>query len=147
MHCFSRSLHQGIGRCFWQGITKEDVMGNRGFRIFVGASLIALLAAVAAYWYNAGVARGIAEARILAAPAGAAPVTVVWPRPWGFGVGFVPMFPLFFILFWVLAFRRVGWRRGWGRRGYGDRGVPPAFEERHRRAHRHAAAPASDTLL
>jgi hypothetical protein len=123
-------------------------MGNRGFRILVGASVIALPAAVAAYSYNVGVARGIAEGtRILAAPAGAAPVAAVWPRPWGFGVGFVPVFPLFFILFWVLAFGRVGWRRGWGRRGYGDRGVPSAFEEWHRRAHRHAAAPAPDTLL
>jgi hypothetical protein len=62
-------------------------MGNRGFRILVGASVIALLAAVAAYSYNVGVARGIAEGtRILAAPAGAAPVAAVWPRPRGFGV-------------------------------------------------------------
>src|SRR5882672_6340147 len=123
-------------------------MGRRGLRVFVGASMIALLAAVAVYSYNIGIARGIAaSARIVADPAGAAPIAVVWPRPWGFGVGFIPVFPLFFILFLILAFRGWGWRRGWGRRGCGDRGMPPGFDEWHRRAHRQAASPASDTLL
>lgn len=123
-------------------------MGSRGFRVLVGASMIALLAIVALYSYNIGIARGIADsARIVAAPTGAAPMAVVWPRPWGFGMGFVPVFPFFFVLFLALAFRGWGWRRGRGRCGYGDRGVPSGLDEWHRRAHRQASSPASDRLL
>jgi len=108
-------------------------------RLFFRALLIAALvlggaAAIGIGAYNAGVAQGIAvSGRVVAPPAGA-PVVFVWARPWGFG--FFPFFPLVFIfLFFFLLrgfFWRGPWRGGW-RRGYG--GVPPAFEEWHRRAH------------
>ncbi len=124
-------------------------MGNRsGFRLVVSVLMIAMLAGVALYSYNVGVAHGIAESgRVLAAPGNAVPLVVVWPRPWGLGFGFFPFFPLFFILFWILVLRGLFWRRAWWGRGHGYRGVPPMFDEWHRRAHAQPAPPASDTRL
>ena len=100
--------------------------------------LIASFAAVGSYTYNLGIAHGIAESGRLAGPNGA-PLVAVWPRPWGFGFGFFPFFPVvFFILFWIFVARTLFWRGYWHRR-YGGRcasgGVPPAFEEWHRRLH------------
>jgi hypothetical protein len=132
-------------------------MGNRsGFRLVVVVLMVVvMLAGVAAYSYNVGVAHGIAESgRFLAVPGNAAPgsavpLIAVWPRPWGFGFGFFPFFPLFFVLFWILVLRGLFWRPAWWVRGYGYRGVPPTFDEWHRRAHAHAqqAPPASDPRL
>lgn len=119
-------------------------MGDRFVvRIAIVVMLIAALAAVGFYAYNWGLAQGVAEsARAIAAPGTGVPVVAVWPRPWGFGFGFFPFFPLFFVLFWVLALRGLFWRRawwgrgyGWSGRGHGCGGVPPAFDEWHRRAH------------
>lgn len=110
-------------------------MSNRTlFWVAVGLLLIGMLAGVGYWAYNAGLAHGLTNAPTAA---GGAPV-VVWPR-WGFGFGFFPIFPVFFlILFWIVLLRGLFWRgRGWGRAcGYGyGRGVPPQFEEWHRRAH------------
>ena len=85
-----------------------------------------------------GVTYGIAESGRLAVPGGT-PVVAFWPRPWGFGFGFFPIFPLlFFLFFWVFVARALFWRGRW-HRGYGNRwetrGVPPMFEEWHRRMH------------
>jgi hypothetical protein len=112
-------------------------MGDRfGFRLAIGIVALAAVAAVGVYTYNLGLAHGIAESgRAIAVPGGGVPVVAVWPRPWGFGFGFFPFFPLFFILFWVVVLRGMFWRRGWRGRGYGYDGVPPAFDEWHRRAH------------
>ena len=46
---------------------------------------------------------------------GGVPV-VIWPRPWGFGFGFFPFFPLM-ILFWLFVLRGLFWRGAWHRRG------------------------------
>lgn len=95
--------------------------------VIVGAAAIGIGA------YNAGVAQGIAESgRIIAAPPAGTPYVYVWPRPWGFG--FFPFFPLFFLLLFFFVIRGLLWRGPW-RGGWGYRGVPPAFEEWHRRAH------------
>ena len=116
-------------------------MGNRTvFWLMLGFLLVATVAGVGYYAYSAGVA--LAESAH-AVPGGTAPV-VVWPR-WGFGFGFFPFFPVFFfILIWFLLLRGLFWRgRGWGRGcgwGYGS-GVPPQFEEWHKRAHGQAGAP------
>ena len=93
-------------------------MGNRfGFRLAVGLVACAALAAVGFYGYNLGVAQGIAESgRAVALPGGGVPV-VVWTRPWGFGFGFFPFFPLLFVLFWVFVLRGLFGRRAW--RGVG----------------------------
>jgi len=119
-------------------------MGTRsGFQWLIGLLIVAMLAAVGLYAYNIGVAHGIAESgRLAAAPGGgAAPVYMWGPRPWGYGFGFFPFFPFLFIAFWFFVVRGIFWGRGAYRRGYGYRygsdcgGVPPAFEEWHRRAH------------
>jgi hypothetical protein len=114
--------------------------GHRWARLLVGA-LIALVVGVTAY--NLGFSHGVAQ-QLPAGAAGPYP----WPyRPWGFGFGvFVPV--LFFFLLLRVLFWGGPWRRGWygayaghyghyGRGCYpaGAPGVPPMFEEWHRRAH------------
>jgi hypothetical protein len=112
-----------------------------GFRLLMGAVIIAALATVGFYTYNLGVAHGVAEsARAVAAP-GNGPAVVIWPRPWGFGFGFFPVFPLFFILFWLVIARGLFWRGSrWGRSCRYD-GVPQEFDEWHRRAHAQQGPP------
>ena len=90
-------------------------MGSRfAFRWLTGLLMVAMLAATGVYTYNLGVAHGIAESgRAITVPGTGVPVVAVWPRPWGFGFGF---FPLFFVLFWIFVARGVFWRRArWGR--------------------------------
>ena len=83
--------------------------------VLAGAAVIAVGA------YNAGMAAGT-------------PYVYVWPRPWGFG--FFPIFPIFFLLFFFFVVRGLLWRGPWrGGRGPGHGGVPPRFDEWHRRAH------------
>jgi hypothetical protein len=68
------------------------------------------------------------------------------PWGWGFGFGFLGfLIPLFLIFLALRAFRFLFWgpRWGWGHRMYGhgpwgrdwENGVPPMFEEWHKRAH------------
>lgn len=124
-------------------------MRNRiGVKVLFAALLVTAAIGAGMYGYNVGVAHGIAQSAAAAAQTGTAPVMPVmfYPRPWGFGFGFFPFAPLFFLVFWVLIFRGLFWRRGrWGRGygygyGCGYGGVPPAFDEWHRRAHGQAAA-------
>jgi hypothetical protein len=89
--------------------------------------LVAAVAGVGSYMYHLGVANGIAASGRIAAPNGA-PLVVFAPRPWGYGFGFFPFFPLlFFVLFWIFAARALFWRRRWyhGRCGYRSRHIPP----------------------
>jgi len=99
--------------------------------------LVAALAGFGYYAYNLGVSQGIAEAGRIAVPSGGAPVVVMWPRPWGFGFGFFPFFPLLFVaLFWFVAARALFWGGRWRGRGCGDRyRSTEALDEWHRRAH------------
>jgi hypothetical protein len=112
-------------------------MGRR-YRWVFGVFVVVLVALVGVYAYNAGVAQGLLESGKLGTASGAAPPVMGWyPHPWGFG--FFPFFPFLFILFSVFLFRGLFWRRRYWHRGfrphYGIDGVPPAFEEWHRRAH------------
>ena len=120
-------------------------MGNRfAFRLLVALFAIGVFAGVGVYSYNLGVAQGLAQSgHALTAP-GAGPPYAYWPHPWAFGFGFFPFFPLLFIVFFVFILRGLFWR-GWGgpRWGYWHGGVPPAFEEWHRRAHAQPQSPAS----
>ena len=105
-------------------------MGQRfGFRSLLGTALVGALAVVGFYTYNLGLAHGIAESgQLVAAPGSGVPV-VVWPRPWGFGFGFFPFFPLFHpvlvlrrpraILAWGVAGTRLPLRRT-ARRAHGS---------------------------
>ena len=112
-------------------------MNNRS--VWRAAALAVLVlagaAAIAIGAYNAGMAQGFVESgRVLAAPPAGTQYVYVWPRPWGFG--FFPIFPIFFLLFFFFVVRGLLWRGPWrGGRGPGHGGVPPRFEEWHRRAH------------
>jgi hypothetical protein len=103
--------------------------------VLIAALVIVAAGMVAAGAYNAGVAHGIAEGGHALAPApGALPYVYVWPRPWGFG--FFPVFPLFFLFLLFFLVRRSLWRGPWrGGWTYRYDGVPPMFDEWHRRAH------------
>jgi hypothetical protein len=103
-------------------------MGERfGFRLLLGTALVGALAVVGFYTYELGLAHGIAQSgQLVAAPGSGAPV-VVWPRPWGFGFGFFPFFPLI-ILFWIVVARGLFWRGAW--RGRGCRYEGPRDERR-----------------
>ena len=120
-------------------------MNNRSIvRALAIAALVVLGAtAIGIGAYNAGVAHGIAQSGALAPPAAGAPSAVypyMWYRPWGFGL--FPIFPFFFFLLVFVVLRglfwRAPWRGGWAARDYG---VPPAFEEWHRRAHAERPTP------
>ena len=107
-------------------------------RAIVGVlAALVLAAAVGVMAYNAGVAHGLAESgRLAAAPGGPGSYVYVWPRPWGFG-----FFPFFLLLLGFFLVRRLLWGgRGWGGGHYYD-GVPPRFEEWHRRVHQQDASP------
>jgi hypothetical protein len=126
-------------------------MGRYAYRWLFGLAMLVAFAGVGFYSYNLGLAHGVAEStRIVASPGGTVPVVAYyWPRPWGFGFGFFPFFPLLFILFWIFVLRGIFWRGAAWRRGYGygygygcgPGSVPPAFDEWHRRAHAQQDAP------
>ena len=127
---------------------------NVGLRIVAGLVLIAAIAGIAYFAFQAGVVRG--SPITIEAPSGE-PVPAPYPyygygygmpfhRPFGFGFGFFGFLLLLFLFFAALrAFRFLFWgsRWGWGHRhgGYGpggrpwENGVPPMFEEWHKRAH------------
>ena len=93
------------------------------------------LALVGVVAYNAGVSQGLAQAAAAAATASGTPLPPYaygWYRPWGFGFGFPIVF--LFLFFWLFVVRGLFWGRPW-RRWHDYGGVPPAFEEWHRRAH------------
>ncbi len=121
---------------------------NNGLRIVSALVLLAALAGIAFFAFQAGVARG--SPITIESPSGeTAPLPnpyygygMPYHRPYGFGFGFGCLGPLlaFFLIF--LAFRFLFWgsRGGWGhhgpwRRNWSEGGVPPMFEEWHKRAH------------
>jgi hypothetical protein len=134
------------------------MFGRIWFRVLIVLLLLAGVAAVGVYAYNAGVARGLAENVAVAAP-GAEGVAPVLPyaygyggpfffhRPFGLGWGFGPLGCLFPLLFFLLFFGLLkgafwggrwggrGWGGGWRHHGPGDKGVPEPFAEWHRRMH------------
>jgi hypothetical protein len=120
---------------------------NSGLRILSALVLVAAIAGIAYFAYQAGVVQG--SPITIQSPSGeTAPAPypyygwgMPYYRPWGFGLGFlgflIPLF-LFFIVF--RAFRFLFWGSRWGhygpwRRGWGEGGVPPMFEDWHKRAH------------
>jgi hypothetical protein len=115
------------------------------FRWVVGLLLIASLGVTGSYAYNLGLARGVAQSAALAAAQGSGTPLPIWYGygPWHGGFGFFPFAPLFFILFWLILLRGLFWRgRGWGGRGNDYHGgVPPMFDEWHRRAHAREGQP------
>ena len=122
---------------------------NTGLRIVSALVLVAAVAGIAFFAYQAGIAQG--SPITLEAPSGQS-VPAPYPyygmpfhRPWGWGFGFGCfgiLIPLFLFFLAIHAFRFLLWGPRWGwrhhhgpwRRGWeGD--VPPMFEEWHKRAH------------
>jgi hypothetical protein len=124
-----------------------------GLRILSALVLVAAIAGIAFFAFRAGVDQG--SPITIEAPSGeSAPAPYPYygygapfHRPYGFGFGFGCFGPLLVLLLIFLAiksFRVLFWgpRWGWGHhRGYGpwgrhwENGVPPMFEEWHKRAH------------
>lgn len=101
-------------RSIWRGVAFALVAAGAAVAIGVGA-------------YNAGVEQGLlTNGHALAGP-------YYWGHPWGHGFIF---FPFLGVLLLFVLVRRIFWWRSWRGRGYCRyEGVPPAFEEWHRRAH------------
>jgi hypothetical protein len=128
---------------------------NRRFPFGLVVAVVLLLGAlgIGLIAYNIGIAQGLAQGVHVVAPE--TPGTPLpyyggpffYPRPFGFGFGLFGFLFVIFFLFLVFAvLRRLFWRGWMGGRGFGggpahwdrDRdtsGLPPMFEEWHRRAH------------
>jgi len=119
--------------------------GRIVLRVLLALVVIASVVGIGVYAYNAGVAQGLAATDKLVIPAtGAAPYPY-WGRPFiyhrPFGLGLLScVFPLLLGLLLIALLRGIGWRGrpGWGhmaQHGHWDKGVPPMFEEWHRKMH------------
>jgi hypothetical protein len=134
---------------------------NIGLRIVAALVLVAAIAGIAYFAFQAGVVRG--SPITIEAPSGdpstspgfAQDVPAPYPyygygygmpfhRPWGFGFGFFGFLIVLFLFFLALrAFRFLFWgpRWGWGPHHQGpwgrhwENGVPPMFQEWHKKAH------------
>ena len=104
---------------------------NRRIAMVVALVLVAVVLAgvIGTTAYRAGLARGLADA-------GKIPGPWLYHGPFWYPGPFSFLFPLLG-LFLVLAVARRLFRRDWcdGRRDTWKGGVPPMFEEWHRRAH------------
>lgn len=119
-----------------------------GLRIVSALVLIAAVAGIAFFAFRAGVAQG--SPITIEAPSGES-VSAPYPyygygprfhHPFGFGLGcFGILIPLFLFFLVLKAFRFAAWgpRWGWGHHGHWGRrwenGVPPMFDEWHKKAH------------
>ena len=126
---------------------------NIALRIVSALVLIAAIAGIAFFAYQAGVTQG--SPVTIQAPSGeSVPAPAPYPyyshgygmpfhRPFGFGLGcFGPLIALFLVFFALKSFRLLFWgpRWGWGHhRGpwgrHWEGGAPPMFDEWHKRAH------------
>jgi len=119
------------------------------WRIIIVLVLLGAIAGIGVYTYNAGLANGLAQK--VTAQGGQTQPIIPYPYYWhpfyGFGFGFlgclIPLFLLFLIfgatrmLFWRGP---MGWRRHWHHGPWAwregeEKGVPPFFDEWHKRAH------------
>ena len=128
--------------------------GKIGLRIVSALVLLAALAGIAFFAFQAGVAKG--SPVTIEAPAGqTAPMIpyyghgygMPFHRHFGFGLGcFGPLLGFFLIVLAFKSFRMLLWGPRWGRMGHHgghhgpwgrhwENGVPPMFEEWHKKAH------------
>ena len=134
--------------------------GRIGLRIVSGLVLIAAIAGIAFFAFNAGVAQG-SPVTIKAPDGQTAPMPAPYPfygygygmpfhHPFGFGYGlgcFGPLLALFLVFLALRAFRFAFWGSRWGHHMHGEHGhhgpwgrhwengVPPMFDEWHKKAH------------
>lgn len=124
---------------------------NIGLRIVSALVLIAAISGIAFFAFQAGVAKG--SPVTIDAPSGDTN-TVTMPhygygyampfRHFGFGFGcFGPLLGFFLVILALKSFRMMMWGPRWGHMGHHrgpwgrhwENGVPPMFEEWHKRAH------------
>ena len=107
--------------------------------VWIAVLGIGITVAIATGAYQAGLANGLASSgHALVEQPGAG--TLAWSHG-GHGFFFAPFF---FLLFLLLLARGLFWRRSWrGGCGHRHHGIPPAFEEWHRRAHEQQTPPGS----
>lgn len=128
-------------------------MKHVGFRIIAGLVLVAAIAAIAFFAFNAGMARGAAmNIQLPAAPANGQALPLPYGyygmpfgfhHPFFFGFGcFGVLIPLFLLFVALGAARRMafGPRFAWRHHMHGhpfhaEGGVPPAVAEMHRKLH------------
>ena len=123
------------------------------FRVIAGLVLLAAIVGIGYFAYNAGMTQ--AAGATLPAPSAEAGVPPYLYHGYGmryghpfFGFGcFGLILPLFLLFLAFHSFRRLMWGPRWGWHGMhhmhghgwmgaeGERGVPPFFEEWHKRAH------------
>ncbi|MBI3176345.1 MAG: hypothetical protein HYZ25_21685 [Chloroflexi bacterium] len=134
--------------------------GKIWLRILSGLVLVAAIAGIAFFAFQAGVAQG--SPVTIQAPSGESAQMPYYGMPFGYR-GFHPMpffgfgcfgilIPLFLLFLAMRAFRFAFWgpRWGhhmhghgpWGRGHWGEGNVPPMFDEWHKRAH--GETPAED---
>ena len=120
---------------------------NIALRVVSGLVLLAVIAAIGFFAFQAGVAKG--SPITIEAPSGeSVPMPyshygrgygMPFHRPFGFGFGcLIPLVGIFLLVLALKSFRVMMWgpRWGWGgRHGWGEHGVPPMFEEWHKKAH------------
>jgi hypothetical protein len=133
---------------------------NVVFRIIAGLVLLAAIAGIAFFAYQAGAAHAtVANLQLPAGETGVLPYLHYGMHPF-FGFSFIGLLVVFFLLMVAMAsLRRMVWGPRWGWRhmgrgpmghhgpeGYGPmghgpwgEGVPPMFAEWHRRAHEQPA--------
>ncbi|HMB24091.1 MAG TPA: hypothetical protein VKP08_14710 [Anaerolineales bacterium] len=135
---------------------------NVGLRIIAALVLLAAVAAIGFFAFQAGIAQG--SPVTIKAPSGeTAPLPspyygygwgMPFHRPFGFGFGCFGFLIVLFLFFVAMRSMRLlfwGPRWGWGpwghhhgghgRWGRWENGVPPMFEEWHKRAHGEAGQP------
>ncbi len=132
--------------------------GRIWLRILAALVLLAAIAGVAFFAFNAGAATHV---QVPAPTTGQAPYPYYgypfWrPFPFfGFGLGcFGPLIAIFLLFLAFRAFSFVLWGPRWGRFGHmrhgwrhgwdDETGVPPMFREWHDRAHGQASQPTQD---
>lgn len=120
--------------------------GKIALRIVSGLVLLAVIAAIGFFAFQAGVAKG--SPITIEAPSGES-VPAPYPHfgygygmrphhPFGFGFGcLIPLVGVFLLVLALKSFRVMMWgpRWGWGHRHWGEHGAPPMFEEWHKKAH------------
>jgi hypothetical protein len=117
------------------------------WRVLVTLVLIAAILGIGVYAYNIGMAQGLTQKVQVPAGGSAEMPHLYYGHPFlGFGFGLLGCLIPLFLLFLVFGSLRamfwhgpMGWghmhRRRWGWREENGKGVPPFFDEWHRRAH------------
>jgi hypothetical protein len=117
---------------------KERKMNSQSiFRILLAIVLLAVVAGLGVYAYNLGIDQGIAQSGKLPAPPAGVAAYPYYGRPFGF-LGLFCLAPLLFFALFGILFRGLFWHGPWRSGGhyvYWENGVPPRFEEWHRKAH------------